>query len=151
MVLCQFPQDAAKQQRHYIYMSFFVDRPPRMNVPNFVSRMEQLNGYILHLSCRKDCLSISTPTTERMNCSFNENDLSGILNYFPKRYEDHYYLNNGSVPSEISPLCDKLVQIEKVVGNYVSAVGNSTTSKDKSTIDQNDLLKETSKRGVPGS
>ena len=46
-LFCQFPQDAAEQQRHYL--SFYVVRPQHMKIPNFVSRMEQLNEYIAYL------------------------------------------------------------------------------------------------------
>ena len=83
-----------------------------------------------------------------MNLSFNENNLSGIiLNCFPKHYDDKYYLNNSSVPSEIGRLRDKLVQIKKVVGNHISVVGNSTASNDMSTIGATRFAQRQLKKG----
>jgi len=68
-----------------------------------------------------------------MNCSFHKNELAGIiLNCFPTKYENQYYLNNGTVPSEVGPLRDKLMQIEKVIGNQPLAASNSTATKEKS-------------------
>jgi hypothetical protein len=78
--------------------------------------MDQLSSYIPFLPCQKDDLTISTSLTERMNKAFNQCELAGImLNCFPRRYEDQYYLNSGTVPSNLTLLPNKLIQIEHVV------------------------------------
>ena len=88
-LLCQFPQDAAEQQHHYL--SHYVVCPQRMKIPNFVSRMEQLNEYIAYLPCRKDSTAVATQMTVRMNLSFHESKLTGIiLSCFPTKYKNQY-------------------------------------------------------------
>jgi len=83
---------------------------------HFFARMEQLNSYLTFLPCNKDCPSISTVATERMNVIFNEYELAGIvLNCFPKRYENQYYLNSGTVPEQLDLLHTKMTQIERVL------------------------------------
>ena len=147
-LLCQFPQDAAEQQRHYL--SHYVVCPQCMKIPNFVSRMEQLNGYIAYLPCRKDSTTVATSTTERMNHSFHENELAGIiLNCFPTKYENQYYLNNGTVPSEVGPLRDKLMQIEKVIGNLPLADRDKAATKNLVVV-PNDLPKRSPKMAPRG-
>jgi len=59
-----------------------------MEIPNFVSRMEQLNGYILLFPCQKDLTTLASPTIRRMNCSFSENELANIiLKCFPRQFK----------------------------------------------------------------
>ena len=112
-----------------------------MKIPNFVSRMEQLNGYILLLLCQKNLTTLASPTIRRMNCSFPENELAIIiLKCFPRQFKNHYYLYN-MVPAEIGQLRDKVMQIKKVVGKQKQeASANAAT-----VVEKNDLLKKSLK------
>jgi hypothetical protein len=113
-LLCVFPQNAAELQRHYMY--FYVIISSRVSIINFFTRMDQLSSYFLFLPCQKDDLTISTYLTEQMNEAFNQCEIAGILlNCFPRRYEDQYYLNSITVPSDLTLLRNKLIQIERVV------------------------------------
>ena len=135
-LLCVFPQNAAELQRHYMY--FYVIRSSRVSIINFFTRMDQLSSYIPFLPCQKDDPTISTSLTERMNKAFNQCELAGIiLNCFPRRYEDQYYLNSGTVPSDLTLLRNKLIQIERVVDSSskraVTTSSNSGVKNEKAT------------------
>ena len=144
-LLCQFPQDAAEQQR--LYLSHYVICPTWMKIPNFVSRMEQLNGYIAYLPCCKDCTAFATQMTVRMNRSFHKSELAGIiLSCFPTKYKNQYYLNHGTVPLEIGALRDKLMQIEKVVG-YTPPPPRDRVAKKESTSGTKRSPEKESKNG----
>ena len=101
--------------------------------------MDQLSSYIPFLPCQKDDPTISTSLTERMNKAFNQCELAGIiLNCFPRRYEDQYYLNSGTVPSDLTLLRNKLIQIERVVDSSskraVTTSSNSGVKNEKATL-----------------
>ena len=72
-----------------------------------------------------------------MNKAFNQCELAGIiLNYFPRRYGDQYYLNSGSVRSDLALLRNKLVQIERVVDSSLkraATISNSGVKNEKAT------------------
>jgi len=64
-----------------------------------------------------------------MNKAFNQCELAGIiLNCFPRRYEDHCYLNSGTVPNDITLLRNKLVQIERMVDSSLKRAATSNNS-----------------------
>jgi len=91
--------------------------------------MDQLSSYIPFLPCQKDDLTTSTSLIEQMNKAFNQCELAGIiLNCFPRRYEDQYYLNSGTVPSNLTLLRNKLIQIERVVDSSLKRAATSSNS-----------------------
>ena len=51
-LLDMFPGNAAKQQHFYI--SNVLKKPQRVPIRYFFQRVEQLNGYLLHLPCTYD-------------------------------------------------------------------------------------------------
>ena len=50
------------------------------------------------------------------------------MNCFPRRYEDQYYLNSGTVPSDLTLLRNKLIQIERVVDSSLKRAATSSNS-----------------------
>ena len=63
---------------------------------------------------------------------FNEYKLDGIvLNCFPKRYEDQYYLNSGTVPEQLDLLWNKMTQIERVLDSAQKRALTLANSVDK--------------------
>ena len=59
------------------------------------------------------------------------------MNCFPRRYEDQYYLNSGIVPSDLTLLRNKLIQIERVVDSSskraATTSSNSGVKNEKAT------------------
>ena len=117
-------------------MYFYVIRSSRVSFINFFTRMDQLSGYIPFLPCQKDDPAVSTLLTVQMNKAFNQCELAGIiLNCFPRRYEDQYYLNSGTVPSNLTLLCNKLVQIERLVDSSLKQAATGSNSGVKNEND----------------
>jgi len=64
-----------------------------------------------------------------MNKVFNQCELAGIiLNCFPRRYEYQYYLNSGTVPSDLTLLRNKLIQTDYVVDSSLKRAATSSNS-----------------------
>ncbi len=71
-----FPADAAEKQ-HY-YMQQMIKKPQRVTVHHFVSCMGVLNDYLAYLPMVFDLL-MAIAGTKKMNVSFDEADLAGIV------------------------------------------------------------------------
>ncbi len=82
--LTVFPAEAAEKQ-HY-YMQQTIKKPQRVTVRQFVSRMGVLNDYLAYQPTVFDLL-MAVAGTKKMNVSFDEADLAGIvLNLVPSSW-----------------------------------------------------------------
>ncbi len=120
--LDMFPGDAAKQQRFYI--SNVLKKPQQVPVRYFVQRVEQLNSYLLHLSCTYD--SPRTTTATKPVQSFDEAQHANLLLCMcPESWQDQYDLSQDLLPQSVRKLLSILENVKKVVA--------SSNTKEKAT------------------
>jgi hypothetical protein len=99
-LLTAFPINAAEQEKYYITNVF--KKPQRINVRQFVHRVEQLNAYITQ--------------TKPKNVPFMEAELgSHVLRVCPIQWQDQYNMNKkGMTPMDMRLLLTLLEAIECV-------------------------------------
>jgi hypothetical protein len=71
-LLTMFPINKAEQEKYYI--TNVLKKPQRVNVHQFVCRVEQLNAYIMQMPCFYNSPSVNT-TTKPENVPFTEAEL----------------------------------------------------------------------------
>ena len=110
-LLTAFPINAAEQEKYYI--SNVLKKPQRVNVHQFIRRVEQLNAYISQMPC-----SYYSPhanaCTKPENVPFTEAELGAhVLRMCPIQWQDQYNLNKkGMTPIDMRLLLTSLEAIE---------------------------------------
>jgi hypothetical protein len=111
--LTVFPADAAEKQRYYMQQT--IKKPQRVTVRQFVSRLGVLNDYLAYLPTVFD-LSMAITGTKKMNVSFDEADLAGIvLNLVPSSWVNQYNMTHSTLPKNPRALLNNLEAIEQVM------------------------------------
>jgi len=122
-LLTVFPSNAAEQERYYIMN--VLKKPQGVSIHQFVQRVEQLNSYILLLSCWYYSPSVKVKTVP-MNVSFAEADLaSHVLRMCPYTWQDQYNLHKkGGALTDMHSLLQSLEAIERICGQEGSNKSN---------------------------
>jgi hypothetical protein len=102
-LLTAFPINAAEQEKYYI--SNVLKKPQRVNVHQFVRRVEQLNAYIAQMSCFYYSPKANASTKPK-NIPFTEAELgSHVLHMCPIQWQDQYNMNKkGMTPMDMRSL-----------------------------------------------
>jgi hypothetical protein len=89
--LTAFPINAAEQEKYYI--SDVLRKPQRINVRQFVWRVEQLNAYIAQMPCFYYS-SNANVSTKPENIPFTEAELGAhVVRMCPLQWQDQYNMN----------------------------------------------------------
>jgi hypothetical protein len=112
-LLTAFPINAAEQEKYYI--SNVLKKPQRINVRQFVRRVEQLNAYIAQMPCFYYSPNANA-STKPENVSFTEAELgSHVLHMCPLQWQDQYNMNKkGMMPMDMRSSLTSLEAIECV-------------------------------------
>ncbi len=111
--LTVFSRDAAKRQQYYIQQG--IRKPQRASVRQFISRMQQLSGYLKYLPTLKNSPR-AVATTKKDNIPFEAADLvSIILAALPLSWQNHYNLTHSTVPESPRVLTPELENIERMM------------------------------------
>jgi hypothetical protein len=112
-LLTVFPINAAEQEKYYI--SNILKKPQRVNVHQFVRRVEQLNVYIAQMPCFFYSPNANT-STKPVNDPFNKAELGAhVLHICPIQWRDQYNLNEkGMMLMDMRLLLISLEAIEQV-------------------------------------
>jgi hypothetical protein len=111
--LTVFAPDAAKRQRYYIQQG--IHKPARASVRQFISRMQQLSGYLKYLPTLKNSPR-AVATTKKGNVPFEADDLASIiLAALPLLWQNQYNLTHSAVPESPRLLMPELENIERVM------------------------------------
>jgi hypothetical protein len=90
-LLTEFPINAAEQEKYYI--TNVLRKPQRINVRQFVWRVEQLNAYITQMPCFYYSPN-SNASTKPENVPFMEAELGAhVLRMCPIQWQDQYNMN----------------------------------------------------------
>ena len=105
-----FQADAAERQRFYI--SNVLKKPQRVPVRYFFQRVEQLNGYLLHLPCL--FYSPRATAATLAVAPFDDAELANLLlRMCPEAWQNQYDLTQETVPQDLRKLLTVLENIEK--------------------------------------
>ena len=112
-LLTAFPINAAEQETYYI--SNVLKKPQRINVRQFVWRVQQLNAYIAQMLCFYYSPN-SNASTNPENVPFTEAELGAhVLRMCPLPWQDQYNLNErGNTPMDMRMLLTSLEAIESI-------------------------------------
>ncbi len=112
-LLTAFPINAAEQEMYYI--SNVLKKPQRINVRQFVRRVEQLNAYIAQMPCFYYSPNANA-STKPENVPFTEGELgSHVLRMCPFQWQDQYNTNKkGMTPMDMCLLLSLLEAIKHV-------------------------------------
>jgi hypothetical protein len=112
-LLTVFPINAAEQEKYYI--SNVLKKPQRVNVRQFIRRVEQLNAYISQMLCFYYSPSTNA-STKPENIPFTEAELGAhVLRMCPLQWQDQYNMNKkGMMPMDMCLLLTSLEAIERV-------------------------------------
>jgi hypothetical protein len=92
-LLTVFLNNAAEQEKYYL--SNMLKKPQRAGVHQFVQRIEQLNAYVVQLTCWYYSPSYN-PGMTLANVPFTKADLaSHVLRMCPHQWQDQYNLKKG--------------------------------------------------------
>ncbi len=96
-LLTAFPINAAEQEKAYI--SNVLQKPQRINIRQFVHRVEQLNAYIAQMPCFYYSPNANA-STKPENVLFTEAELGAhVLRMCPLQWQDQYNMNKkGMTP-----------------------------------------------------
>jgi hypothetical protein len=110
-LLIAFPINAAEQEKYYI--TNVLKKPQRINVRQFVCRVEQLNAYIAQMPCFYDRPNANA-STKPENYPFPEAELGAhVLRMCPLAWQDQYNLNQkGMTPMDMRTLLTSFEAIE---------------------------------------
>jgi hypothetical protein len=127
-LLTAFPINAAEQEKYYILN--VLKKPQRVNVRQFVHRVEQLNAYIAQMLCffyRPN----ANASTKPENVPFNKAELGAhVLRMCPIQWQDQYNLNKkGMTPMD---MCSLLIYLEAIERICTYKKGKSESSKKSS-------------------
>ncbi len=112
-LLTAFPINAAEQEKYYI--SNVLKKPQRVNVRQFVRRVEQLNAYVTQMPCFYYSPHANA-STKPENVPFTEAELGAhVLHMCPLPWQDQYNMNEkGMTPMDMRLLLTLLEAIECV-------------------------------------
>ncbi len=112
-LLTTFPINAAKQEKYYI--SNVLKKPQRLNVHQFVCRVEQLNAYIAQMPCFYYSPNANA-STKPEKVPFTEAELgSHVLCVCPIQWQDQYSMNKkGMMPMDMRSLLASLEAIKRI-------------------------------------
>jgi hypothetical protein len=112
-LLTVFPINLAEQENYYI--SNVLKKPQRINVPQFVWRVEQLNTYIAQMPCFYYSPKVNA-STKPENVPFMEAELGAhTLHMCPLQWQDQYNMNEeGMMLMDMRLLLTLLEAIERV-------------------------------------
>jgi hypothetical protein len=90
-LLTAFPINAAEQEKYYILN--VLKKPQRINVRQFIRRVEQLNAYIVQMLCFYYSPNANA-STKPENVPFTEAELGAhVLRMCPLQWQDQYNMN----------------------------------------------------------
>jgi hypothetical protein len=135
-LLTAFPINAAEQEKQYI--SNILKKPQRINVHQFVCRVEQLSAYIAQMPCFFYS-SNANASTKPENVLFNEAELGAhVLCMCPIQLQDQYNLNKkGMTPMDMHSLLISLEAIERVCTHEKGKLESSKKASHKSKKGKN--------------
>jgi hypothetical protein len=130
-LLTAFPINAAEQEKYYI--TNVLNKPQRINVRQFVWRVEQLNAYIAQMPCFYYSPNANA-STKPENVLFTKAELGAhVLHMCPLMWQDQYNLNKKSItPMDMRLLLTSLEAIERVC-TYKKGKSNNFEKSDKSS------------------
>jgi hypothetical protein len=100
-LLTAFPINAAEQEKYYI--TNVLKKPQRINIRQFVCRVEQLNAYIAQMPCFYYSPNTNASTKPK-NVPFTKAELGAhVLHMCPTiQWQDHYnMIKKGMMPMDI--------------------------------------------------
>jgi hypothetical protein len=114
-LLTAFPINVAEQEKRYI--TNVLKKPQRINVRQFVWRVEQLNAYIAQMPCFYYSPHANA-STKPENIPFEEAELGAhVLRMCPLTWQDQYQYNSnekGMMPMDMCLLLTSLEAIERI-------------------------------------
>ncbi len=127
-LLTAFPINAAEQENYYI--SNVLKKPQRVNVHQFVWRVEQLNPYIAQMPCFYYSPHANASTKPK-NVPFTEAEQGAhVLRMCPLPWQDQYNMNKkGMMPMDMRLLLTLLEAIERVCTHEKSKPDNEKSEK----------------------
>jgi hypothetical protein len=122
-LLAAFPINAAEQEKYCI--TNVLKKPQRVNIRQFVCRVEQLNAYIAKMPCFYYSPNANA-STKPQNVPFMEAELgSHVLRMCPIQWQDHYNMKKkGMVPMDMHLLLTLLEAIKHIC-TYEKGKSNS--------------------------
>jgi hypothetical protein len=107
-----FPAGAAEKQHYYMQQRI---KEPQWVLGQFVSRMGVLNDYLAYVPTVFDSF-MAIAGTKKMNVTFNEADLAGIvLNLVPSSWVNQYNMMHSMLPKNPRALLNNLEAIKWVM------------------------------------
>jgi hypothetical protein len=130
-LLTAFPINAAEQEKYYI--SNVLKEPQRVNIRQFVRRVEQLNAYIAQMPCFYYSPNANASTKPK-NVLFTEAELgSHALRMCPLQWQDQYNMNKkGVTPMDMRLLLTSLKAIKCICTYEKGKLESSEKSSHKS-------------------
>jgi hypothetical protein len=130
-LLTEFPINAADQEKYYI--SNELKKPQRVNIRQFVRRVEQLNAYIAQMPCFNYSPNANA-STKPENVLFTEAELGAhVLQMCPIQWQDQYNMSKKCMtPMDMHLLPALLEAIERVC-TYEKGKSNSHGKSEKSS------------------
>jgi hypothetical protein len=130
-LLTVFPINTAEQEKYYI--SNILNKPQRINVRQFVRRVEQLNLYITQMPC-----SYYSPnpnaSTKPKNVPFTEAELGAhVLCMCPIQWQDQYNKNEKGMRLMDMHLLLTLLEAIKCICTYWKGKSDSFKKSNKSS------------------
>jgi hypothetical protein len=121
-LLTMFPINAAEQEKYYI--SNVLEKPQRINVRQFVRRVEQLNAYITQMPCFYYSPHANA-STKPENVPFTEAELGAhVLHMCPLQWQDQYNMNKkGMTPMDMRSLLTSLEAIKLLLHLQEGEIG----------------------------
>jgi hypothetical protein len=139
-LLTAFPINVAEQEKYYI--TNVLKKPQRINVHQFVWRVEQLNAYIAQMPCFY-YIPHANASTKSKKVPFTEAELGAhVLRMCPLTWQDQYNLNKkGMTPIDMRLLLTSLEAIECVctyekgkLDNFEKSNKSSKARKGRNTL-----------------
>jgi len=130
-LLTVFPQDAAEKERYYV--NAHLKKPGRVKICHFVSRVEQLNGYLRRLLGLID--SPKAIKNTKWIEPFDEANLAQlILKMCPTEWQNQFSLSQGIIPQDMQSLMDVLETIKNCNSNKKKDESNGGKSGEKDKV-----------------
>jgi hypothetical protein len=129
-LLTAFPINTAEQEKYYI--TNVLKKPQRINIRQFVRRVEQLNAYIAQMPCFYYSPHTNASTKPK-NVPFTEAELGAhVLRMCPLMWQDQYNLNKKSMlPMDMRSILTSLEAIERIC-TYKKGKSDNFETSDKS-------------------
>jgi hypothetical protein len=126
-----FPINAAEQEKYYV--TNLLEMPQRVNVRQFVRRVEQLNTYIAQMPCFYYSPHANA-SNKPENVPFTEAELGAhVLRMCPLQWQDQYNMNKkGMTPMDMHLLLTLLEAIERICTYEKGKLESSKKSSHKS-------------------